>query len=65
MNGFLLDTNIPSELIRSRPDPRVSQWMYAQPEQLLFLSAVSIGELRRGFRVAPSKQAARYAGALV
>ena len=29
MNGFLLDTNIPSELIRTRPDPRVGNWVYA------------------------------------
>ncbi|MGD0871830.1 MAG: type II toxin-antitoxin system VapC family toxin [Bryobacteraceae bacterium] len=49
MSGFLLDTNIPSELIRARPDPRVGNWVYAQDEQLLYLSAVSIGELRRGF----------------
>ena len=48
MNGFLLDTNIPSELIRSRPDPPVKNWVYAQEPQKLYLSAVSIGELRRG-----------------
>jgi predicted nucleic acid-binding protein len=48
VNGFLLDTNIPSELIRSRPDPRVKNWVYAQEPQKLYLSAVSIGELRRG-----------------
>ena len=48
MSGFLLDTNIPSELIRTRPDPRVENWVYAQDEQSLYLSVVSIGELRRG-----------------
>jgi predicted nucleic acid-binding protein len=26
MSGFLLDTNIPSEMIRTRPDPRVAAW---------------------------------------
>ncbi len=46
--GFLLDTNIPSEQIRSRPDPRIGKWMYAQPEASLFLSAITTGEIRRG-----------------
>lgn len=49
MSGFLLDTNIPSELIRSRPDPRVEKWFYGQVESSLYMSVVSIGELRRGF----------------
>jgi predicted nucleic acid-binding protein len=49
VSGFLLDTNIPSELIRSRPEPRIGSWVYAQDEQSLHLSAVTIGELRRGF----------------
>jgi len=48
VSGFLLDTNIPSELIRSRPDPGVEKWVYAQDEQSLYLSVVTIGELRRG-----------------
>lgn len=54
MSGFLLDTNIPSELIRTRPDPRVGDWVYAQDEQSLYLSVVSIGELRRGIVVLPA-----------
>ncbi|HTT76980.1 MAG TPA: type II toxin-antitoxin system VapC family toxin [Candidatus Binataceae bacterium] len=49
MSGFLLDTNIPSELIRTRPEPRLENWFYAQDEQALYLSVMSIGELRRGF----------------
>jgi toxin FitB len=54
VNGFLLDTNIPSELIRTRPDTRVGNWVYAQDEQALYLSVVSVGELRRGFVVLPA-----------
>jgi predicted nucleic acid-binding protein len=56
MSGFLLDTNIPSELIRARPEPRVGDWVYAKDEQSLYLSAVSIGELRRGFVILPASQ---------
>ena len=53
MNGFLLDTNVLSELIRARPDPRVGDWVYTRDERLLYLSVVSIGELRRGFTILP------------
>jgi predicted nucleic acid-binding protein len=54
VSGFLLDTNIPSELIRTRPEPRVETWVFAQSEQSLYLSVVSIGELRRGFIILPA-----------
>jgi len=54
VSGFLLDTNIPSELIRTRPEPRVENWVYSQDERALYLSAVSIGELRRGFVILPA-----------
>ena len=47
--GFLLDTNIPSELMRPRPEPRVKNWVAAQDIGTLFLSVVSIGELETGF----------------
>jgi len=53
VSGFLLDTNIPSELIRSRPDPRVQEWVYLQNEGALFLSAVTVGELRKGLILLP------------
>ena len=57
MNGFLLDTNIPSELIRPRPDPNVLAWVAAQELGTLFLSAVSFGELRKGITLrAPDKR---------
>ena len=48
MSGFLLDTNVPSELVRTRPDARVENWVYSKDEQSLYLSAVTIGELRQG-----------------
>jgi len=47
--GFLLDTNIPSELMRQRPEPRVTAWIAAQDINTMFLSVVSIGELETGF----------------
>jgi predicted nucleic acid-binding protein len=54
VNGYLLDTNVPSEFSRDRPDPRVVQWLRAQPVTTLFLSAVTIGEIRKGLIVLPA-----------
>lgn len=38
MSGYLLDTNVPSEFSRERPEVRVTQWLKAQPVTTLFLS---------------------------
>lgn len=43
MSGFLLDTNVPSELIRPQPEPKVKTWVAAQDLDTLFISAVSLG----------------------
>jgi predicted nucleic acid-binding protein len=48
MSGFLLDTNVPSELVRPRPERKVKEWVAAQRLDTLFVSAVSFGELRKG-----------------
>ena len=53
MSGFLPDTNIPSEAGRSRPNPPRYCVGDGQDNRTLFLSAVSIGELRRGFALLP------------
>ncbi len=52
MSGYLLDTNVPSEFSRDRLEPRVVQWLKAQPPAMLFLSAVTIGEIRKGPKAA-------------
>ena len=53
MTGYLLDTNIPSEFSRDLPEPRVVQWLKAQPVATLFLSVVTIGEIRKGLIMLP------------
>ncbi len=53
--GFLLDTNIPSELTRVKPDPRVARWLQAADDDLLYLSVISIGEFCKGFTVHPEQ----------
>ena len=48
MSGFLLDTNCISELISARPEPRVVEWLGAADEGLLYLSVLTLGEIRKG-----------------
>jgi len=48
MTGFLLDTNCISEVVRPRPDRRVLEWMDAADEATLYLSVLTIGEIRKG-----------------
>jgi predicted nucleic acid-binding protein len=48
MSGFLLDTNCVSELVRVKPEPRVVEWMEATDEELLYLSVLTLGEIRKG-----------------
>ncbi len=48
MSGFLLDTNCISEVVRSKPEPRVLDWMEAVDESLLYLSVLTLGEIRKG-----------------
>jgi tRNA(fMet)-specific endonuclease VapC len=40
-SGFLLDTNVPSELTRITPDPRVVQWLAVTDDNLLYLSVIT------------------------
>ena len=53
MRGWLLDTNILSELRRPRPDQNVSAFIAAQPLERLFVSAVTFAEIRFGIELAP------------
>ena len=48
MSGFLLDTNCVSELVRITPNPRVMEWMDTADEGLLYLSVLTLGEIRKG-----------------
>lgn len=53
MSGFLLDTNVISELIKLRPEPGVAAWIEATGENLLHLSVLSLGEIRKGIIALP------------
>ena len=51
MTGWLLDTNILSELRRPRPEPKVVTFIAAQPLDLMFVSAVTLAEIRFGIEL--------------
>ena len=53
MSGYLLDTNVISELNRLRPEPKVISWLQATSEELLYLSVLTIGEIRKGIDSLP------------
>ena len=48
MSGFLLDTNVVSELVKPGPELRVRAWISATDEGLLYLSVLTLGEIRKG-----------------
>ena len=51
---ILLDTHIVSEPLRPAPDTRVIAWIDAQPLETLFLSAITVAELRAGVALLPA-----------
>jgi toxin FitB len=56
MSGFLLDTNCISELIRPEPDLRLLSWIEAADEDLLYLSVLTLGEIRKGITALPASK---------
>lgn len=54
MTGFLVDTNVISEVLRPLPDPPVIAWSQRVSKVHLFLSVVSFGEMRKGLTIMPA-----------
>jgi toxin FitB len=46
--SYLIDTNVLSELRRKMPDPRVADWFSLRPADTLYLSVLTLGEIRKG-----------------
>jgi predicted nucleic acid-binding protein len=49
--SFLLDTNVISELTRKRPSAKVVGWLQSVASADLFLSVISLGEIRKGIEL--------------
>ncbi len=53
---FLLDTNVISELVAKQPNPRVVQWIDSLDPNSVYLSVITIGELRKGIEKLPDSK---------
>jgi toxin FitB len=51
VKGWLLDTNILSELRRPKPEPKMLAFVAAQPLELLYISTVTLAEIRFGIEL--------------
>ena len=46
--SYLIDTNVMSELRRKQPNSDVVAWVQARPASTLYISVLTLGELRKG-----------------
>ena len=51
--SYLVDTCALSELVRPTPAPQVVEWFETVPPEALFISALTLGEIRRGAEKLP------------
>ena len=51
--NYLLDTCVITELVNTKPELRVVQWIRSQDEENLFLSVITIGEIQKGISKLP------------
>lgn len=54
--NFILDTCVVSELTRQKPHRAVVDWLLAQEETRLYLSVITIGEIRKGIERLPDSR---------
>jgi tRNA(fMet)-specific endonuclease VapC len=52
--SYVLDTNVISELIAKHPDPKVVAWLDSLDPAILYLTVITIGEIRKGIEKLPS-----------
>lgn len=50
---ILLHTNVLSELIRPAPEPRVVRWLDGRTESEVWISAITVAEIRMGIDLLP------------
>jgi predicted nucleic acid-binding protein len=51
---FLLDTNVVSEWVKPRPNPGIMKWLAGVDEDRVFLSVITLAELRNGITRLPA-----------
>jgi predicted nucleic acid-binding protein len=56
VKGYLVDTNVPSELTREIPDARVAAFLERAGKESVFLSVMTVGEICKGIDLLPASQ---------
>lgn len=54
--SYLVDTNVLSELRRRAPNARVVDWFAQRPATTLYLSVLTLGEIRKGIDPLPDDE---------
>lgn len=54
--NYLLDTCVISELVKPKPNEKVVEWISNTPNDRLFLSVVTIGEISKGLTKLPASK---------
>ena len=54
--NYILDTNVISELVATQPDVNVTRWIESIDPQSVFLSVITVGELKKGLEKLPDSQ---------
>ena len=54
MSGYLLDTVLVSEFIKTRPEVRVREWLASISPAEQFISVVTLGEIETGIEMLPT-----------
>lgn len=50
---IVVDTNVASESMKPKPDGRVEEWMAVQGAENLYITSISIAEMRYGVNILP------------
>jgi toxin FitB len=54
--NYVLDTNVISELIAKQPNPKVVAWLDSLDPTTLYLTVITIGEIRKGVEKLPASK---------
>ena len=52
--NYLIDTNVISELVKPKPKEKVITWFETVPQEALYLSVLTVGEIRKGIEKTPT-----------
>ncbi len=54
--NYILDTNVISELVAAQPDTNVTRWIESIDPQTVYLSVITVGELKKGIEKSPDSR---------